>query len=645
MTLNVILPAVLVALLPGLLIGAAAGLRGWLLAGTSPLLTFGLIGTLAALLPVLGVSWSPVALAGSAVVLAGVVLVCRRLLSARFPTDPPAAEERPRWKVPQHLAVVTAVVAGGGIGAVNGWMATRGLTATPQWWDAFWHMNAITFIAESRESAPAALQELTGSTADGFFYPNAFHVFGATVVVLTRASAVAVIDAVVVVLPGAFALGLVALLRSCGARSALAASAALLACAFTAFPYDVLSWGPLFPFATGVALIPALLALLAGVLHQRGAAPVGLPVVLGLGALGALAVHPSVLIAATVFGAALLVQEARAGRVTTRDLGALAVSACVSLVLGLPLLTAGLGAAGGLAYDWAADVRPGDAVGAMVTFSQGQAYPQYWLVGLVVLAVLPRRALAPMVWIVVAGGLFAGLYVVAASYEGSLVALLTAPWWNDRWRFAALWGMAAVVPAAAGLVVVHDAVRSLVDRFRPVRRHAPGLVRLVPYGAGLVVAILLVLATGGLYHERNEARLAVEFVPDGSVDAAEQRTYEELSHLVPPGERVMNDPNDGSAAMWALAGVRPVFATPLSEGQGRDELDDDRKLLYQAFNRIGSDPAVKAAADRLGVRYAVIGKGFIAGDHHVPGMTGLDRAAGLELVRVDGDARMYRIDR
>ncbi|MFR9803234.1 DUF6541 family protein [Pseudonocardia sp. RS010] len=643
MTLNVLIPVVLVALLPGLLIGASAGLRGWLLAAAGPLLTLGLIGAAGSLLPLLGLRWSPIALAGSAVVLSCAVFLCGRLLSTFFPADPPAAEERPHWKAPQHVAVASAVVVSGAVGAMNGWFATRGLTATPQWWDAFWHMNGITFIAESGQSAPSALQVLTGSTPDDFFYPNGFHVLGATAVMLTGASAVAVINAVVVVLPGAFALGLVALLRACRARAALAASAALLACAFTAFPYDVLSWGPLFPFATGVALVPALLALVAAVLHQRGAAPVGLPVALGAGALGALAVHPSVLIAAVVFGAALLVQVARGEGVTPRDLGALAASACAALVLGLPLVVAGLGAAGGLAYDWPADVRAGDAVGAMLTFSHGQAYPQYWLAGLVVLAVLQRRALAPMAWIVVAGALFAGLYVAAASYEGGTVALLTAPWWNDRWRFAALWGMAAVVPAAAGLVVVHDALRSLVDRLRPVP--GPSLRRsgIVPYGAGLAVATVLVVATGGLYQERNEARLAVEFVPDGSVDAAEQRTYEELSRLVPAGEKVMNDPNDGSAAMWALAGVRPVFATPLRRQQAHVELDADRKLLYQAFNRIGTDHAVTAAAHRLGVRYAVIGQGFIAGDRHVPGMTGLERAAGLELLRVDGDVRIYRV--
>jgi len=633
MTLHALVPLAALVLLPGLLVGAALGLRGWLLAGAAPVVTFGIVGIAAPLVPALGLTWSALTLAGTAAVLAAGGLGARLALAGRLPNDPPAAEERRHWGLDRHAAVVVGVGIAGGVGAYTGWNATRGLTAVPQWWDAFWHMNAIRFIADTGNPSPEALRALNEPQGP-FFYPDGWHALLAALCRLTGVSPIAAIDGSMVAVVGAFALGTATLVRVCGGRAALAAASALLSCAVTAFPYDIIGWGPLFPFVIGLAMVPGLLALLAALLRTRSGNRVGLPVALAVGALGGLAIHPSVVVAAFVFGVALLVQQSRHGRWS--DLGALAVAAVVAVVLGFPFVRATLAATDGAAVDWPATEPPSDAIGAMITFGHAQTYPQYWIAVLCLVGLLRRRALRPMLWYVVAGGVFAGLFVLAASYEGSLVAALTRPWWNDRWRFAALWGMAAVVLAGAGLVGITDALAGLVRRVRATR-HATAV-------ASVLAAAVVVAGSKGLYQARNQERMTNAYPGEVSVSAQEQRVFGYLAGLVPPGQTVMNDPFDGSAAMWALAGVRPLFPSPTIEPQELVTMEPDRKLLWTSFRSIGSDPAVRAAADRLGIRYAVVGDdGFIAGGEHVRGMRDLAGVPGLELVHTDQDVRVYRI--
>ena len=92
MTLHALVPLAGLVLLPGLLVGAALGLRGWLLAGAAPVVTFGIVGIAAPLVPALGLTWSALTLACTAAVLAAGGLGARLALAGRLPNDPPSAE-------------------------------------------------------------------------------------------------------------------------------------------------------------------------------------------------------------------------------------------------------------------------------------------------------------------------------------------------------------------------------------------------------------------------------------------------------------------------------------------------------------------------------------------------------------------------
>ncbi|MEK6443525.1 DUF6541 family protein [Pseudonocardia sp. T1-2H] len=645
--LVVLVVSLLMLVLPGLLTAAAFGLRGWLAAATAPLLTYGIVGAAGPVLPAIGILWSPaafaaVSLAFSAVV-AGARLGVRRVHRDR--SAAPVVDRSPNhWAATHHAGIAAAVLLAAAVGFVVTVQATREFTAVPQVWDSVFHSNAIRYIADSGQSNPDALRNLNDPVVASYYYPNAFHVLAATVVMVTGADVPTVITTGVALFVPMLAVGAVALIRSCGGRPAFAFATAVLSCAFTAFPWDLLPWGTLLPFITALTLMAAFLAIAATILRREQYSIV-LPIALGLGGIGLLALHPSVAVAVVICGVALVIQTWLQRRPSIRDLTAVVVTVAAAGLLGLPLLLASFGASSSADYDWPAVFSPADALGQLFFLSHDQRFPQYWLVLLVAVGLVSRRVIRPMIWLVVAGIFFGGLFVLAAAYEGEIVSLLTRAWWNDRWRFAALWSVAALFLAGAGAVEIHDGVLNLLSRsrFRPVAPGSRG--HLVVSSAVLAVLFIGIwTVTGGLYQERNQTRLAAAFTDGPTVSTEERLAFEQLARLVPKGQLVMNDSYDGSALMWALDDVRPVFASPVIAPQELVTMATERRVLFDSFDQIDTMPAVQGAVKQLGIRYVIVCDGFIGPARgHAPGMQNIEAATSLRLVFENNDARIYEI--
>lgn len=629
--------------IPGAALALALGLRGWLLVAAAPLLTFGLVGVAGSTLPLVGVLWSPAVFVVLTVVLAAVILLVR-LAAVRFGRSRAAEfSDLATWGLVAQLGVALCAAVAGAVGMVVAATATRDFTAVPQVWDSVFHSNAIRYIADSGESDPAALRNLNDPVITSFYYPNAFHVVAATVVMVTKTPVPTVVNLSVAMFPGLLAIAMVALIRNGGGRPALAASAALLSCAFTAFPYDLLPWGTLLPFITAVALLPAFLAVLAAMLSQSGGIAMALPFTLAISGIGLLALHPSAAVAAAMMSMAMILQRWWMQRPHLAELRSLGLTAIAAVLIGAPLLLASARAASGPPFDWPANLTPANAAGQLFFLSHEQPFPQYWLVGLLAIGLLAGRSVRPFLWFIFAGVAFAALFVMTAAYENDLVALLTRPWWNDRWRFAALWTLPAILLAAAGVVAVHDGVWGTLQRV--TGRVEMGRTRLALSSTVLTVVLATVVGlSNGLYAVRNTERLAQGFTDGPTVSGLEEQAYDELALLVSPGTYVMNDPYDGSALMWALDDLRPLFASPVIAPQELLTMDPERRTLFDSFNQIDSNPSVQRAAAQFEIEYVVIGEGLIApaGDH-APGMRRLEDVNALEIVYENADARIYRI--
>lgn len=615
-----------VAIAPGLLVGYASGIRGWLLAGAAPVLTYGVIGIYGPLIPLIGLRWNALTLLAASVLSAAITYGIGRLVRT---------ERRPQsldWPRSRHWMLAGAVLVATVVGLLAMGRAS-GFTAIPQWWDASFHANAIRFIADSGDSSPAALKAINASASSNFFYPNAYHVLDATVRQIGGWPVPQVIDVSNGFQAGLFSLSIAVLVARATRMPALAAASAILACAFTQFPYDTLTWGPLFPFTAGVALIPALLALLGRAIDAPSPGTVATTAIAGV---GLTAVHPSVTVAAVIPAVFFLAQRwITRRRLPLADLRTLLLIAVVGGVTGIFQVLGTLSAAGGGGSAWKADWTAWEAVEEFTTGSRSLGLPEVWLAGLCAVGVVGLfllKSTRPLLWWLVGGVVFAVLFVLDSSSEASWVRAVTQPWWNDSWRLDAIGAMGSVVLAAVGLVTIGR----LLSRVMP---------RLTSTAAVGLVALLVIIATKGLYVSRNSERLAQAFSDGPVVSHTMEAGMQELARRAPAGSLVMNDPFDGSPWMWSLAGARPVFGHALILPGDAVPAGQQRMLLYNAFNRLDTDPAVQAAVRDLNIRYVFVSQGQIVGAKPtpIPGLRGLDQVKSLKPVWRNSQTVIYEV--
>lgn len=647
-------------LLPGLAVGFACGLRGWALAGTAPLTTYALVAATGTVCALAGLPWSPATLAiATAVAVAGAALAAVLRRRAARPaaagdeqvlTTPAEGHEHgdvPRWPGWRGAMVIAATVAGAALGALaladaSGWLADP-----PQDWDSQFHANAVRQVADTGDADPAALAAINRyEQPDGFYYPNGYHLVTALVYQLSGADMTRTINASIVLLAPMFTLGLVALLRQFRVRPLLAATAALTSSAAAAIPYDLIMRGPLVNYATGVVLVPAFLIMLYRAVGDRSRAAAPVAGLTAASAAALLVIHPGAAFVAVVFAVAMIAERWLLGpRRIPRDLLMLAGIGAVTAVLALPAVLGSLNSfADAPVYVWPADQFAAHAFGDLLGFSHLSAFPRWFLVLPLFAGIVGLRRLRPLWWLLAGSAVFAGLFLLSASYQHPLIPLLTRPWWNDRWRIIAVATIGAIVLAAHGMVVLSDAVRRRSLRFaaalpggfgngvRTALRASP----LVP----LVVVGALAIGSNGFYLEENALRVQRgQYLPGPGLSPLEREGVAKLATLVPPGARVMNQDGDGSAWMFALTGVRPVNGHIETAG-----LSPTQKLLQQRFNRLDTDQQVRAAVERLDIRYVFVGRGYVRPNfRRADGLRRLDLVSSLQLVYENPDVRIYRV--
>ena len=638
MSVALLLAAALAMLVvPGALICLAAGARWRDALAAGPALTTAVVAVGCAVTAAADVRWGLASAGVTALV--GLLAAAALGIAARV-TDRGTwrrgegadDDDEVRGRGPGPGVVVLVVVALALVPAVQVLVATRGLAAIPQGWDAIFHGGATRFIAETGRAGLTDLAPVSQPANPHFFYPDTYHAL-ASLLLGVGGGLPEALNAVSAVTGVVFVLGVAVLAgRLCGGSRLAAVAAAVVAGAAWTFPYLALGRGPVLPFALGVAVIPGLV-LLGEQLAARRPRVLAYAMLLGAGMAGAWSVHPSVALAAAI----PLAAQAVAGLVAapgTRPrfavLGGVALAAVAAAPYVLWSVTmVSAGTTESLAgFSWPREVGVPRAVagvfdlGPTALSSIGMAVAV--LVGLAVAAADPRRRrplAAPVAGLVVYGA----LYVLAAAVDGDWVRMFTGFWWDDSYRFASLLVLPSAVLAGAG-------VRALVPRGsarRPAAR--TGVV---------VVAVLGLLTVSG--HAVLARDLRVWGYGDGpAVNARERAVLDALGERHEGGV-VLNDPFDGTAWAYALHGVPVVFGAPLADDPVA-QVGADRMILYTSINRYGFDPSVTHEVLRQDVRWVIVGTGVVGGPGRPGGFIGLDLNPHLRLVEGNSGARLYEV--
>jgi hypothetical protein len=615
----------LVIFVPGALIGALAGARGWLLAGLAPLLTYCVAGLAGPWYAAIHVPFNVPSFVVAVLVFAGIAFAVRRRRAAsdRLPDH--------LWDRRGHLAVLACLLFAAAVGARTILHGIGTISAVPQGFDAVYHANGIRYIAQTGDGSLTGMGKLNWYP-NGLFYPNAYHLVGSLVYRLTGSPIPVVLNADTLLLPGLLALSLIVLVRRFRGRAVLAGSIALVSAAPATLLYESLDHGPLLPFLVGLALTPLGTVALHEYLRRPG---FDTGFLLAAAAVGLLTIHSSTLFGGMLFAVPLLIQR---GRALGRDLLRLVPIAVVGLLAAWLQLFGAIGlASGSLPYNgWPTEATTNKAVGTLLTFQHIEPHAQLWLSAALLVGLVSWRRLGELRWI--AGtALILGLFAVAVLSSGNpLVKALSRPWWNDPHRMLSLAAIPLCVLAGHGIAEVQ---RWLRDRFT------------AKWLAPVLAAVLLAgffVGSNQLYTAANAAVIEPGYGPhdgipenDLPVSHDEETAMLELGKLAKPGDRAMNDRADGSVWTYAISGVRtvsahfdPALPTPESV------------LLSAQFRDYDTDQQVRDTVARLNIRWVILGHGGFPHDApHPPGLVNLNGLPFLRLVYANANASVYQIVR
>jgi hypothetical protein len=575
---------------PGLAICASVRLRGLAPWALAPALSLAACGAGTVVARPLGLPWGwPVALASTAL-----ACVIAWPVGRLFPIAAPRA--LPRWSGRQWAGVGAAAAAATAwsLGALL--LGQGGVGRPMQRRDRLFHGDLVRWIVETGDASPLDGGLLDHPGGGATYYPSAVHALAALLApgtgVAAALNAMFDIGTTVVWVVGCVYLARVLFPR----RPALAVAAAGLAGLFQSTPSALTD---LVPSAVGVAVLPALVGWsvqLARVVTIRTPGKVTRAAVLAVGVAGASLAHPQTLFSYLVVAlpiAAYVVRMAvtrawRAGRrvaavvVCVAVAGGVAVAGVAVLALPSVRLVAAfegweaaqplpLALASGL-FDWTTSFDPGPGV------ALGLAA----LAGAVIVLRRRRRR-----WLLVSYALALVLYVNAAAGLGPLTGL----WYGDRQRLGVLVTVASIPLAAIGITSAWRIVRR-GGRWRRAGR--------VAVAAVLVAGTVSTGFLAGLRPARvAEFGFALASTPQRPrfFDAAEWAMINRLGGELEPGAAVLGNPANGSAYVYATAGV-PVVLPTVAGTWGAD-----RWLLIEHLGEWETNPRVCEVMGELNVRY------------------------------------------
>lgn len=633
-----------VVFIPGLALGFVLRLRGLALWALAPVASTVLLASLALVLGLVGIPWSPLSIALGCLAVILLVALATIPLGRSERTEPGGAS----WAL--GLGLLIGIL----VGAARVILYVEAPDAISQSNDAVFHLNALRFIVES---GSASSLDVGGVVGGAGFYPAAWHALasatmlfsGATIPV--AANMVTLVTATVV-----WSLGIAWLTREAAGSNAAGAAAAALSPALLTFPMLLVQWGVLYPNLLSTALLPAAATLV--IVAPRwiaGAGPVAgragnavLVALLIVGALGALALAQPATILAWLIIAVCFVTWWSIHRMPSARGSVRAGLAVVILATWLGAAAVWVLLSSSTSGSHWPPFRGDDKQLAVVdAVFNGQLMLPFavpisilMLVGLVVAVWRWQLRWLATVWLA-----FGALYVVTATIgEPTLRAWIVGGWYADPYRIAALAPIAVIPLAAIGLASIVGWAIGAIWR-KPTDGGERAAVAWTSAGiAGAVVVAMFVLSPVVLMPKvieqewDEQSRYAMS--ADSWLSPDERALLERLDTLVPGGARVIANPSTGSGFGYMLSGVDVyprTWSHPASE---------EWKVIQERLRDADADPAVCAALATYDSPQYVLDFGIgeaTPGRYVLPGMTDFDGQFGFEYVDSQGDASLWRI--
>lgn len=663
-----VIPAILICLgvvvIPGFIVATSLGQKGFNSLALAAPISAALITLGSITAAQFGFDWSFWVLLVSAVAVAGFFLIIRFLLRNILGVSPRNVESaglnhRNSWWVAGDGWYYAALLIAALVGSYNLSHIFSSPSNLGQTFDEIFHYNAVRYINDTGNASPFNLAYMT--TGDGeppSFYPSVWHALAAIMVSITEMSVIEIANIFsIVICSFIWPISILYLLRnSVSLSSPSVVFAAVSSLSFIAFPYVFLVWGILYPNLLGNSLIPVGLAVIVQIFRVSKIRTMGIADGLAIGlvvSLGVAFTHPNSIMSMLLLGTAIFIGYIVKSSAKFKE-GLLPLKSLIIRILGVAILTYIIYFLWGVvrpdrdAANWAPEISYPQAFGefllnAPVRWWSAPVWdPSYqgalWVVTLLVFFGLlySVRRITEYSWIVCMWILVAAAYVLARSltYENGRYEWLGV-WYQDPFRIIALTPIATSVLAVFGLEYILRKIRSFIDS------------KNIPIFNFNVLAFMLVLILSVGAQAGYIFRSSIDVVMNKSYtisDESPRLSPDELNVInyiddnIPDDAKIVVDPNNGGAYVYALAG------NPVTSAHIFNSLDAEDELLVNHFDDAASMPEVCEAIRHDNAYYALGFDMNPEGAGWYPGLANLAENQGIVEVYRSGDAALYRAE-
>lgn len=537
-------------------------------------------------------------------------------------------DEKPSHRLGENLTVPAAClyVAVGAVSCALLYLYQRtDMSSFIYQWDNDTHLGVIRAFADSQKMSTLHVSSyLTFGDlpADPFgntssYYPAAFHELCALIVLARNVTAPLAVNASIAVMGAViFPLSMSLFVSELFDDDRVALySGAVLCGLFPAMPYAGTFYGPVYPNIFAVSLLPVGLALAFRLMRDRESRRPSTFVVLLVTLIALAFVHPNALFSLGVICVpTLTVQVAREERAKGASglrsfvIGALVLLAFVVL-WGILFIAPPL--RGVVTGQFVPTTTVGNAIRSMFLFlpssflqTIGGGQPiLFVLVAVGIVADIVKRRFPGLVATYV---LLQVMCIIATSTFNLFKQILTGFWYTDSNRLAAILAIVSIALAAEGVSWIAEGVRNLMAR-KPRRKTVDAVATVVTATAVLLV---VVLEGYGIFPNEGGTLARLQYTLNGAYGdwnaytVNERGAVRELKGIV-GDDIVANSTYDGSLFAYGSDDVHMLyrFNDNLYDIDGKATDIADAQLIRTKLNEIAANPEVKAAAERLGVRW------------------------------------------
>lgn len=503
------------------------------------------------------------------------------------------------------------------------------------------------------------------------FYPASWHCVVAMVATCGGVSVAVSVNAVNTVFCAfVFPSGMYLLMRQLFKQEkAVRVAGAFVAFSFAAFPWKLLTWGPIFPNYAALCLTPSLISSFLGVFEYglRIRSRMKWVACFSLGLIAVVLTQTNVVFTSIVFLAPFCVSLLYRWSSKSFSKPFCVLLCCLfcvfvlvvwTILFNLPFLEDLVTFTG-----WPAFAGKTQAVMNVLMLSFRET-PAQLVLGLCVVAgiliVVKRRQ---HVWLFVSYALICIMYVVCASTDGFLKQFLTGFWYADPIRMAANSALFAMPLASIGLV----GISSLLGKLFSSCVSVVGTRRLANRSGGKIIAVVIVVCLflpsfsipgkfdveTGIGYARSSVASAYSASESNILNPEERDFVEKVCEVVPEGSVVINEPNDGSAFAYGLYGLN-VYYRSMNRYGGENETEESL-LIRTKLDEYCAAEDVRDAVKAIGAEYVLqLDQGdsgrenrYIDFAYFPEQWEGIDSinddTPGFEIVLAEGDMRLYKI--